>query len=241
MRRDHHPFWAENLTDWANQAWARHFLMPQFDALGPHARFLGPRHVELRGEGIRAGSHLHVFATRQEPVSLCVNPYDGGAGSITIGDYCVISPGARLRSGISIEIGQDCMLAERVLITDADWHDLYHRIYPGKRAPVRIGDNVWIGDGVTICKGVTIGDNSVIGAASVVTKDVPANAVAAGNPARVVAELDPDGPYSRREHLFDGGLPYDRLKADYDRDRLAGNTLLGWLRAHAFPSRRRRS
>ena len=52
--------------------------------------------------------------------------------------------------------------------------------------PIRIGENVWIGENVRICKGVTIGNNAVIAACSVVTKDVPANAIAAGNPAKIV-------------------------------------------------------
>ncbi|EPF9308309.1 sugar O-acetyltransferase [Vibrio vulnificus] len=57
-------------------------------------------------------------------------------------------------------------------------------------APVVIGNNVWLGGGVIVCPGVTIGDNSVIGAGSVVTKNVPANVVAAGNPCRVIRALD---------------------------------------------------
>lgn len=130
------------------------------------------------------------------------------------------------------------MLAERVLITDADWHDLHHRIFPGKTAPIRIGSNVWIGDGVTICKGVTIGDNSVVGAGAVVTRDVPPNSVAAGNPARVVRELDPSAGFTPRASLFEGTVHYDTLKADYDRDRLAGNSLSHWLRARLFPDKR---
>ncbi len=52
--------------------------------------------------------------------------------------------------------------------------------------PITIGDNVWLGGGVIVCPGVTIGDNSVIGAGAVVTKDIPADVVAVGNPARVV-------------------------------------------------------
>jgi maltose O-acetyltransferase len=57
--------------------------------------------------------------------------------------------------------------------------------------PIKIGNNVWIGGGAIICPGVTIGDNSTIGAGAVVTKSVPANVLAAGNPARVIRELAP--------------------------------------------------
>ncbi|RDX17212.1 maltose acetyltransferase, partial [Bifidobacterium longum] len=52
-----------------------------------------------------------------------------------------------------------------------------------------IGDNVWLGGGVIVCPGVTIGNNSVIGAGSVVTKDIPANVVAVGNPCRVIRTI----------------------------------------------------
>jgi maltose O-acetyltransferase len=55
--------------------------------------------------------------------------------------------------------------------------------------PVTIGDNVWIGGGAIICPGVTIGDNTTIGAGSVVTKSIPANVVAAGNPCKVIRAL----------------------------------------------------
>ena len=57
---------------------------------------------------------------------------------------------------------------------------------------ITIGDNVWIGGGVTVCPGVSIGDNAVIGAGSVVTKDIPANVVAAGVPCRVIREITLD-------------------------------------------------
>lgn len=237
MRRQHHPIWVERALDRLTRAWAERFLVPQFDRLGSEPRFLGQKWIHIQGPHIRAGDNLHVFATRHAPVSLCVNPYDGGVGYIEIGNWCVLSSGVRIRSAIGVEIGDNCMLAENAYITDADWHDIYHRIFPGKRAPVRIGNNVWVGDRVTICKGVTIGDNSVIGAASVVTKDIPPNTVAAGNPARPVGEIDPSLPSSRREHLFVGGQPYDEFKAAYDRERLRGNTFHGWLRALLKPDR----
>lgn len=52
--------------------------------------------------------------------------------------------------------------------------------------PIRIGDNVWLGGGVIVCPGVTIGENTVVGAGAVVTRDLPANVVVVGNPARVL-------------------------------------------------------
>lgn len=239
MLREHHPYWYQRILTVAHQRLAERFLLPHFASVGKEPRFSGFHHMHVQGPSIHVGDHFHAFATASQPLSLAVNPYDGGmgAGEIVIGHYCILSSGVRIRSAASIRIGDNTMIAERCLITDADWHDPYHRIFPGKRAPVRIGDNVWIGDSVTITKGVTIGDNSIVGAASVVTRDVPPNRIAAGNPARVVGELDPEQPSSRREHLFVGGQPYDAFKDAYDRERLAGNTLATWLRTLLLPKR----
>ena len=89
-----------------------------------------------------------------------------------------------------IEIGDDCLIADSVHIYDHDhkYDDLNRPIREQgyKTKPIKIGSNVWIGAKATILKGVTIGDGAIIGANAVVTKDVPANAVVAGNPARVV-------------------------------------------------------
>lgn len=225
------------MQDRLNQRWAKLRLHPQFDSLGEGARFIGVAHVRIQGHGIHVGRHLHAFAEPARPITLCVNPFDGGQGSIRIGSYCVLAPGTRIRSAAGIEIGDNCMLAEDVLITDADWHDVYHRIFPGKRAPVVLGNNVWLGNRVVVCKGVQIGENSVIGAAAVVTHNIPANVVAAGNPARVIRELDPSAERSQRSDLFEAPRPYAEFKAEHDQQRLQGNTLAGYLRACIAPSR----
>jgi acetyltransferase-like isoleucine patch superfamily enzyme len=238
LRKSHHPYWVEKLAEQVYARLAQHFVHPQFEALGKEPRFVGAQHLDLRGPSMRAGDHFHVYATRMSPVSFAVDPFEGGQGHIRFGSYCIVAPGVRIRSAIGVDIGDSCMLAESVLITDADWHDHYHRIYPGKRAAVVLEDNVWVGDRATICKGVRIGKNSIIGAASVVTRDVPPNVIAAGNPARTVSELDPAAPITQREALFVGGLPYQAFKDQFDRRRLAGNTLQSWLRARLWPTMR---
>ena len=91
-------------------------------------------------------------------------------------------------------------LAAGVYITDADWHDIYDRSKPiGNTQAVVLEENCWIGDGSIICKGVTIGRNSVIGAGSVVSRSIPANVIAAGNPATVIKPLDADKNLVTRE------------------------------------------
>lgn len=91
-----------------------------------------------------------------------------------------------------VRIGRNCMCAPRVSILTATHPiDATQRI-SGRElgAPITIGDNVWLGAGAIINPGVTIGDNAVVGSGAVVTKDVPANVVVAGVPAKVVRELD---------------------------------------------------
>ena len=90
-----------------------------------------------------------------------------------------------------ITIGDNVFIAPGVVISAA-----HHPIDPELRAmvyqynqSVKIGNNVWVGAGAIILPGVTIGDNTVIGAGSVVTKDIPANVVAVGNPCKVIREI----------------------------------------------------
>lgn len=104
--------------------------------------------------------------------------------------------GTAICAAISVEIGAQCLIGADVQIFDTD----FHKISPVDRcldtkpenvsaAPVIIGDNVFIGAGCKIMKGVKIGKNSVIGAGSIVTKSIPENSIAVGNPAKVVSAI----------------------------------------------------
>jgi len=93
----------------------------------------------------------------------------------------------KLRCHKEISIGENVAISENVTIWDSDAHEIVANVNP-KTQPVRIGNHVWIGVNVTILKGVTIGDGAVIAAGSVVTKNIPAKALAAGVPARVINE-----------------------------------------------------
>jgi carbonic anhydrase/acetyltransferase-like protein (isoleucine patch superfamily) len=125
-------------------------------------------------------------------------------GTIRIGRGVLMSPGSRISASDEIVIGDGVMMANGTYITDSDWHTVYDRTQrsPEQPTPVHIGDNVWLGDHATVLKGVTIGDNSVVAARSVVTRDVPANVIVAGNPAKVVKELDPEREMITRLDYF---------------------------------------
>jgi acetyltransferase-like isoleucine patch superfamily enzyme len=101
-----------------------------------------------------------------------------------IGQECTISAYRRVR------IGEQCVIADRAMFIDFD-HGVVEverpiRLQGIYKRDVEVGSNVWIGYGACILRGVRVGDNSIVGTNSVVTKDVPANAVVAGIPARVI-------------------------------------------------------
>jgi acetyltransferase-like isoleucine patch superfamily enzyme len=101
-----------------------------------------------------------------------------------IGQECTISAYQRVR------IGEQCVIADRAMFIDFD-HGVVEverpiRLQGIYKRDVEVGSNVWIGYGACILRGVRVGDNSIVGTNSVVTKDVPANAVVAGIPARVI-------------------------------------------------------
>ncbi len=114
------------------------------------------------------------------------------SASIIIGNHSGMTGGAIVARSKTIRIGDRCMLAPNVTIMDSD----FHIAWPPERrydtwetdidADVTLEDNVWVGMGTIILKGVTIGENSVIAAGSVVSRDIPANCLAGGVPARVL-------------------------------------------------------
>lgn len=136
-----------------------------------------PLLVELLGS---VGDEVHV----RPPL------YVDYGSNITIGARTFVNYNLTALDVAAITIGEDCQIGPNVqLLTPT------HPLEPQPRRdkleaakPITIGDNVWIGGGALVLPGVTIGDNSVIGAA-VVTKDIPANVVAVGNPARPVRTL----------------------------------------------------
>jgi len=98
---------------------------------------------------------------------------------------CTILDGAKVTFGDNVFVAPNCGF-----YTAGHPLDVAQRIAGIEYArPIRVGNNVWIGAGVQVCPGVTIGDNCVIGAGSIVTKDIPANSLAVGNPCKVIREI----------------------------------------------------
>lgn len=122
----------------------------------------------------------------------CFSVYSGSSIAINEGASLILGNGyinqdSKIRCREKIVIGDGTIISENVHIRDSDTHTILNSNHIPTQ-PVYIGKNVWIGVGVTILKGVTIGDGAIIGAGSVVTKDIPAGCLAAGNPAKVIRE-----------------------------------------------------
>lgn len=135
------------------------------------------------GQNVRVGPFAEIIVYRHAK-------HSGVPGALTIGDNSAVTMGVNIRAaGGEIRIGKNTGLGAHSVLIAAN-----HVVHPGKtyfnnpwdeeRVGISIGDNVWIGASSLILPGVTIGDNAVIGAGSVVTKDVPANEVWSGAPAR---------------------------------------------------------
>lgn len=143
-----------------------------------------------------------LFGSVGKYVSVGMNFYCECGKHIFLGDKVVINMNCTFLDDNIISIGSNVLIAPNVQLYTAthpveagerfveDWDehsgDLFFRT---KALPITIGNYVWIGGGAIVLPGVTIGDNCVIGAGSVVTKSIPANSVAAGNPCRIIRKL----------------------------------------------------
>jgi acetyltransferase-like isoleucine patch superfamily enzyme len=149
--------------------------------------FLGPR-LELEiARKARVDFGRFVWIGHGTKIRCHEGVVEIGAKTV-MGQECTISAYKRVR------IGEQCVIADRAMFIDFD-HGVVEVERPIRQQgiytrEVEVGSNVWIGYGACILRGVSVGDNSIIGTNSVVTKDVPANAVVAGVPARIVRMRD---------------------------------------------------
>ena len=116
-------------------------------------------------------------------------------GEICIGAKSVVGQECTISAFQHVSIGRECVVADRVMLIDFD-HGVVEverpiRLQGIYKRDVRVGHNVWLGYGACILRGVTIGDNAIVGTSAVVTKDVAANAVVGGIPARVIRMREP--------------------------------------------------
>jgi acetyltransferase-like isoleucine patch superfamily enzyme len=208
--------------------------------MGPHENVMKPWYVHISGPNIRIGKCLTAIGEPMHRVQVGVWGRAEGQGRIEIGDDVLMSPGTRLSASDEIVVGNGVMMANGTYITDSDWHTIYDRTERDDRVtPVHIGDNVWLGDHSTVLKGVTIGDNSVVAARAVVTKDVPANVVVAGNPAKVVKELDPDRGFVTRTEYFSDAAGLEKFFDAVDKQVLEGNSFWQWFCTLVYPRYRK--
>ena len=139
------------------------------------------------------------------------SPYfaNWGGHHVHLGSNVYANAGLKLVDDTHIYVGDCTMFGPNVVIATAG-----HPIDPELRSkglqynlPVHIGKNCWLGAGVIVMPGVTIGDNTVIGAGSIVTKDIPSNVVAVGNPCRVLREVGQrDREYYYKDRKIDPAL-----------------------------------
>jgi acetyltransferase-like isoleucine patch superfamily enzyme len=198
-----------------------------------------PWYISISGPNIEIGRCATMVAEPDNRVQIGVWGREPDQGRIKIGDYVLLSPGCRISASDEIIIGDSVMMANGVYVTDSDWHGIYDRTKRCEEiTPVNIGDNVWLGDHSTVLKGVSIGKNSVVAANAVVTKNVPANVIVAGNPAKIVRHLDPEKGFTTRADFFANPVELESFFDGIDKIVLTKNGFFNWFRALILPSTR---
>lgn len=169
------------------------------------------KHATIKGNNHHIGARANVIlmdGATKEQVQINDSCWHRGRilvqtkGVVILNPYSQIGENTDILAVNRIEIGSYTAIAPNTTICDNNNHPIspkqrkLMRVEPPRHdsklwkhsanAPIIIGENCWIGTNVRICKGVTIGDNSIVAACSVVTKDVPANCIVAGNPAKIV-------------------------------------------------------
>jgi len=235
LRQDHRPYWMKKIYRGFEKFYTKYRLKPQFDFFGKDPTVFKPWNIEVFGSPIKIGNYANLIATSDHKIRLCIWADSKDYGSISIGNCCLICPGVRISSAYDIKIGDNCMIASNTYISDSDWHDIYNRISSGKKEAVVIENNVWIGDSSIVCKGVTIGENSIIGAGSVVTNSIGPNSIAAGNPAKIVKQLDINKKITTRQHWYSDPDTLFKDIDDIDRLKLEKNSFFHWIRVLLFP------
>lgn len=113
--------------------------------------------------------------------------------NVSIGDFCGVNHGVFIVGHSRIEIGSYVVLSARCMLLDTglDKAEFLSRDFPRHvSGPIKIEDGAWIGAGAIILAGVTVGRKAIVGAGAVVTRDVPAHSVVAGNPAKIIGRTD---------------------------------------------------
>ncbi len=170
---------ALSLARWLNARWQ----LRACTEVGPWTRLTGKVIVVNRG-AFRIGARVLIHAHHAPSVF-----YVAPGARLEIGARTFINYGADIAATGEISIGPDCLIGTHLILLDNSFHELTARWQMPAPNPVRIERNVWIGNRVIVLPGVTIGEGAVVGAGAVVTRDVSARTVVAGNPARVVREL----------------------------------------------------
>jgi acetyltransferase-like isoleucine patch superfamily enzyme len=233
--KDFRPYYIKQLWYRLLRIYIRHKLAPKLAHLGRHPFIVKPWHIEIFGGPVAVGDNVTLLGCSDRKTRLTVWSDRDNPDGIIIGNHVLISPGVRISAANSIRISDSCMIASNAYITDSDWHGIYDRSMPPCGTDcVVLEENVWIGDSAIICKNVTIGKNSIIGAGAVVTSDIPANVVAAGNPAKIVRHLDPDRQFITRKDRFSDTDKMTCALEAAEKEYLRGNTLTGWIRSLFF-------